>query len=786
MDDKLRKRLLATFKIEAEEHLSSIRNGLVKLEGLESEEEKISLLEEIYRDAHSLKGAARAVNLTDIVDLCQNVENIFSALKKGEIKESDELFELVQNSLAVIEGFINEEDENNRILMYDDIQQYQVLIDDFLEQSKQEPEGEVLHPEVVPPKMADETFGKREEKVQKKKEDSPQNAAKIKEEGKVNLPRKGKREIRELKESDTVRVQISQLENTLLNVEELIPVKLAFQKLSKELSGLLLMIDHWRSKWYGGKIDYITLKERLTEIGKEAGLTKELQKISEFLNFNEIFASDFYELLNDIQLRTQATVKRFSNTLYDLNSEVKNTLMLPFGYLTEQFPTMVWDIAKELGKKIKFEIKGDNLQVDKRILEGLKDPLVHILRNAIDHGIEYPEERIKAGKEEKGKISLEFAQSEDGKINIVITDDGKGLDTEQIKGTAISRGIISEEEADKLNENQIRSLIFKSDFSTAKVVTELSGRGLGMAIVEEKINKLEGTIKVDSEKGKGTKITLTVPIVLSSVRGLLIETGGQKFAINIGQITSVIRRKKEEILTVENRETIEYSGKRVPIVNLASVLKLTVATEEKEELLLLVFSAENNYLAVSIDKLLEEEEMLIKPLPPQFKNLAFVESATILPQGEIVPILKISDIFKAVKKGVDSVYFVKEKKDAKKRKKILVVDDSVTSRVLISDILSSVGYDVTSASDGKEAWTELQQKDFDLVVTDVEMPRMNGFELTKKIRQSSDFPDLPVVLVTGLSKREDKEKGIEAGANAYIVKSDFEQGTLLEIIRKYV
>jgi two-component system chemotaxis sensor kinase CheA len=789
MDEKLRKRLLQTFKLEAAEHLQSIRNGLVRLENITDVEEKLSLLEEIYRDAHSLKGAARAVNLTDIVDLCQNVENIFAALKKQEIKENEEMFDLVQNSLAVIENFIEEEDENARILMFDEIQRYQILIDDFLESAVEVKDTGHPLPEVsgAEKKESRVKATAKEEKPKPSKEKKSQIADKPKIEVKKSSKKKNVK-VKELKSIDTVRVDIKKLENILLTTEEMIPVKLAFSSISKELARLILMIEEWKTKWGKNKFDYTVLYENLEKLEADFRFKVELNKLMKFLDFNEMFAKDFYELLNDVQRRTAVSSKQLSNILFNLNSDVKNVLMLPFGILTDQFPSMMWDIAQELGKKIQFNISGEEIEIDKRILEELKDPLIHLLRNSIDHGIEEPEERIKAGKEEKGKVNLDFIQAGDGKVEIIISDDGRGMDADEIRRTAISKNLITEAEAEGLSESETLALIFKSDFSTAKVVTELSGRGLGMAIVRDKINKLGGSIKIETEKGKGSKFILSIPLVLTTIRGLIVESGGQTFAINVTKIQAVISRELKDIKTVENKETVEYSGKRLAIIQLSSLLDLPSKGISEEKFLILVLKFATELVGVVIERIVNEQEILLKPLPVQFKKLAFIEGATISSQGEIIPVLNVNDIFKFLKSGAVTTGLSAgsegEKREAKKR--ILVVDDSITSRVLLSDILLSVGYDVTSKSDGKEAWAELNSNSYDLLVTDIEMPRMDGFELTKKIRESSSLSELPVVLVTGLSKKEDKEKGIEVGANAYIVKSDFKQGTLLDIIRKFV
>ncbi len=776
MNEELKKRLLQTFKLEAKEHLQNIRNGLLQLEELKEREEKLSLLEEIYRDAHSLKGAARAVNLTDIVDLCQNVENIFSALKKEEIKESEELFDLAQNALGVIENFIEEEDENARILMYDDIQQYQVMIEDFLE--KAEKPGEAKNAE---DKTSQTEIVEKAKPEEAEKKESPVASKPLKPKS-VKPKRKA---VKEIKKIDTVRVAISKLENILIATEEMIPLKIAFSKVARELASMLFMIDTWKSEWTRSKLDFVLLRGNIEKYASDIGNVEEIKKMIDFVEFNEEFANDFYGFLSDVQRLQASSARQLNNILFNLDSGIKEVLMLPFSILTDQFPTMLRDIAHELGKKIEFNVSGVTVEIDKRILEELKDPLVHLLRNAIDHGIEYPEERLKLGKNEKGKISIEFLQTGEGRVEIIISDDGRGMDAEEVKATAVEKGLISPDEAEKLSESEKLALIFKSDFSTAKVVTELSGRGLGMAIVKEKIDKLGGKIRIETEKGKGSKFILSIPLVLATIRGLIIESGGQPFALNIAKIHSVINRRVNDIKTVENKETVEFAGKRLAIVSLAELLGLPFKIPEEGNLTIVVIKFADEILGVVIDEIIDEQEILIKPLSAQFKKTVFIEGATISPEGEIIPLINVNDIFNAAK-GSKGFGKLASKEEKAEKKKILVVDDSVTSRVLLSDILSSVGYDVTAKNDGKEAWAELNSNNYDLVVTDVEMPRMDGFELTRNIRNSSKFSELPVVLVTGLSKREHKEKGIEVGANAYIVKSDFEQETLLDVIKKMI
>ena len=333
------------------------------------------------------------------------------------------------------------------------------------------------------------------------------------------------------------------------------------------------------------------------------------------------------------------------------------------------------------------------------------------------------------------------------------------------------------------------SLIFQSDVSTSPIITEISGRGLGLAIVREKVEKLGGKISIHTELGVGTTFKIILPITLATFRGILIKVSGQNFVVPTINVERVIRIKPETIKTVENKETITIENQAVSFVELSDVLELPRKERNNENssfIQTLVLNATEKRIAFGIDEVLSEQEVLVKPLGKQLSRVRNITGATVLGTGEIVPILNVPDLMKsAVKVVVSHVQEVKkEVKDVKKS--ILVAEDSITSRTLLKNILESAGYYVKTSVDGVDAFTTLKTENFDLVVSDIEMPRMNGFELVSKIRNDEKTSDIPVVLVTGLESREDRERGIEVGANAYIVKRSFDQSNLLEVIKKLI
>jgi two-component system chemotaxis sensor kinase CheA len=470
--------------------------------------------------------------------------------------------------------------------------------------------------------------------------------------------------------------------------------------------------------------------------------------------------------------------------------DAKSLLMFPFSFVAEGFARSVRDIAREQGKEVTFQLSGETLELDRRILQELKDPLIHLLRNSIDHGIESPTSRIHNNKPQRATISLSAGYTDNGKAEIILSDDGAGINLPQIRQVAIDKGFITPEQSAQTDDQALIPLIFRSGFSSKQDVSHLSGRGLGLAIVQEKVEKLGGTIDVSSQAGKGTQFRLILPLTLASFRGIQIRLGEYRFAVPTLNVVRVLRLPLSHIYTVEGRETLQVEERIVPIVAMSGILGVQADPADLQEYrMLLLLGNEHEQIAFAVDEVIGEDDLLLKPLGPQLIRVRNLAGATLLGDGTVLPILNARDLLKSAQGGHAQpvkVHDIPIGKTEPNRHRILVVDDSITSRTLLKNVLESYGYEVKTAVDGTDALALLQTEPFDLVSSDVEMPQMDGFELTARLRADERFARLPIVLVTSLESQDDRQRGVEVGADAYIVKSSFDQSNLLEIIRKFI
>ena len=373
-------------------------------------------------------------------------------------------------------------------------------------------------------------------------------------------------------------------------------------------------------------------------------------------------------------------------------------------------------------------------------------------------------------------------------MDILLSDDGGGIDLQALKEASLKRGILSTEEADKLADQEMLPLVFQSGVSTSPIITDISGRGLGLAIVREKIEKLGGQVSIETHRHAGTTFRMTLPLTLATFRGVLVTVAEHPFVIPTANVERVVRIKREDIRTVENLDTLSLGDATVPLVRLSGILELSESGEGPSVITVLVLESQGKRIGFSVDEVLNEQEVLIKNLSRPLSRIRNIAAATILGSGKVVPVLNVSDLIKSAATAA-----VRPAKPAKPaagveaaKKSVLVVEDSITSRMLLKNILETSGYLVVTAVDGIDAMTRLKTEKFDAVVSDVDMPRMNGFNLTEKIRGDKKLAELPVVLVTALESREDRERGIDVGANAYIVKSSFDQSNLLETLRRLI
>jgi two-component system chemotaxis sensor kinase CheA len=477
---------------------------------------------------------------------------------------------------------------------------------------------------------------------------------------------------------------------------------------------------------------------------------------------------------------------------------MKRIIMLPVGSLVEILPKLARDLARAQGKDVELIIQGAEIEIDKRILDDLKDPLIHLVRNCVDHAFKKPEERILEHKPPCGTIRLSFVAKNNRQVEISVSDDGSGIDLDNVRASAAKLGLLPADAATRLAAEEALRFIFHSGISTSPIITDISGRGLGLAIVREKAEKIGGVVSVESRTAVGTTFRLLLPMTLATFRGLIVRVDESLFVLPATSVERVLRVRQEDIKTIENRETIRLDGQVLSLARLHQTLALPVrkngfpalrisASAKVDFKPVLVLASAEKRMAFLVDEILGEQEVLVKGLGKQLSRVRNIAGATVLGTGKVVPVLNVPDLMKsAVRSAAIARKEVADGKAPAGTGRILVAEDSITSRTLLKSILESAGYQVATAVDGVDALTQLRSNDFDLIVSDVDMPRMNGFELTAKIRADKKLGERPVVLVTALESREDREHGIEAGANAYIVKSSFDQSNLLGVIRKFL
>ena len=473
-----------------------------------------------------------------------------------------------------------------------------------------------------------------------------------------------------------------------------------------------------------------------------------------------------------------------------LQDDIGALRLVPFESIVPGFQRMVRDMARDTGKDVYLEIKGANVEMDRSALDALKEPIMHLLRNAVDHGVESAEERARLEKPAASELEL-FVEQRGKEIIVRVSDDGGGLDPYRIGRAAHHAGLLTVQEADNLTADEAYNLIFHPGFSTSSEVSPLSGRGMGMDIVRTRVEQLRGRVSVNSVIGQGTTISLRIPVSLTRLSCILLRLGEQNFAVPSIVVARMIDLKRDQVFTAEGQNMVMVGEQPMSILPLADLLGIPQAEPERAEITLMVLAVGERAVALEVDELYSEQELVLKPLGVEIEEAPFVSGAALLGTGEVIIVLDANELIRVasgIRRPNRRVSSVKET-DAipvAQGLRILVADDSITTRTLEKHILESAGFEVHVAVDGLEAWTKLSETQFDLLIADVEMPNMDGLELARRVKGSEQTHHLPVVLLTSLSKPEQREAGLKAGADAYLVKSKFDQNELLQVIRALV
>ncbi len=744
MDDKKERflaRLRETFRVEAAEHIAGMTSSLITLENGD-DAERAAIVEQVFRNAHSLKGAARSVSLDGAEALCGELESIFAAIKRKELFLSAENLDSVHSALGVLATLCDS--PGIPASPGGDGAQQQALA--ALIAIVQGGADEAGAPAAVRPPAPPQA-------------DPPEDL------GAVASPKVV---------SDTVRVSAQKLGAILLEAEELTGVKINALGRALEIRALARDIAGWD-------------RRRVRQVARLSRSSEGTADVFALLESEVLHTRAIENSLRRLAGLARRDALSLGSVAERLLEDLRDVLLLPCSRLLDPLPMIVRELAREQGKEAEVVISGEDVEIDRRVLDELKDPLIHLLRNCVDHGIEAPDVRRALGKPSRGIISISAEQVEGRRIRLTVADDGSGIDTDLIKESAVRLGIIGADRAVELTEAEISGLVFHSGLTTSPIITDLSGRGLGLAIVRDKVDGLGGSVIVNFIPGAGTVFQLLAPVSLATFRGVFVEAGGSRFVIPTANVVCVGRVKPEKVRTVENRETLVLDERPVSLVSLRNVLELSGPDRRTNggARPWVMVRAAGRQVAFLVDEVLGEEEVVAKGLGAQLTRVRNVSGVSVSGSGGVVPILNVVDL-------VESASMVRatgpreDVADAHSRRaaRILIAEDSITARTLVKSILESGGHEVVVAVDGMDAYTKLKNDSFDLVVTDVDMPRMNGFELTARIRADQKLKELPVVLVTALDSREDREYGIEVGANAYIVKTDFDQSNLLEIVRR--
>jgi two-component system, chemotaxis family, sensor kinase CheA len=582
---------------------------------------------------------------------------------------------------------------------------------------------------------------------------------------------------------ETIRVEAKQLDTLMGQTSEIDVIN---QQIASRLTDLTAILELWDE---GGR-DYQTLQSFLPQVPAQSPLHQYLSRCDrQWQQMGQLIAK-FKKAIGSDSSRLDIVASA-------LDAGVIKLRLLPLSTIFNLFPRMVRDLAKTQSKEINFTIEGGDLLLDKRLLEEIKDPLMHILRNAIDHGIEQPAERQQQGKSPAANLTIRVLQA-GNKTMIEILDDGRGLDLKRIKAKAIAKGIHTEAELANLRTDAIQALIFAPGFSTRDRVTELSGRGVGLDIVKTNVERLKGAVTVSSMLNRGCKFAIELSHAIGSSQVMMVEVRDEIYAIPVEFVERMLLLNKAEIFAIGGTPTTKLDGNTVTVAWLADILALPALAPNypgevrraTDSVACLLLQSGQQQLALLVDRIRDRQLVTIEAPHPVLKNVPHLTGTTILGTGEVCLVLNPLDLFTTAAGGRSLAPAVTTDDPAPivpvAFPKILLVEDSLVIRTQMLRILGGAGYRVTAANDGVEGWEKLQTEKFDLVVSDVEMPRWGGLELTKQIRQHYIYQDIPVVLVTTLSQAADRDRGFQAGANAYLTKGDFDQQLLLDTLTRLI
>lgn len=723
------------FRDETWENLDLVEQGLT---AWEAQPEDRALLDRMLRAIHTTKGSAKIMGFTEINQLAHEVEEVLSALGQGTVP----LTPAVGNLLLEASGAIRRLTEARLQARRD----HGVDVAGLLQ---------ALRRTAGAPEEA-ESAAPREE-----------TAAPVVTTSAPAGPRR-----------ETMRVDLERIDLLAHLVGETLSLHqqaLAEQSALQEQT--LIQAELRRS------LDNI--KDRL-RASRDRLLPRQAAALFQTLHRLEDTVSKLEEQWRHFRREHDVLLERTSLTLNALHDEALTIRMLPIGTLFEIFPGVVRRMAGECGIEVSLEVRGSEVELDRRVLDILREPLIHLMRNALDHGIEPPEERLQQGKPRRGQIVLE-AWQRGRRIDIRISDDGRGIDLEAVRRTAVEQGLLEPARAQEADKRTLLDLLLHPGFTTRQQVTDMSGRGVGLDVVQAAARRLNGLLRIDTRPGQGTTFTLDVPLTLAAMRVLLVGTAEQTWALPAAAVHGLVRIRRPDLIMVEGQPTLQWQQQDVPVVPLADMLGLASPGRPPSRQPAVITGSNGRQIALTVDRILDETEVVVQPLRGILTQSPYFSAATLSGRGQVVPILDLNSLL--APRSTASTPASRQPVVAAPPSappSILLVEDAITTRELERSILEAAGYEVEAAFDGLDALRKMEERSYQLVITDIEMPRMDGFELTDQMRQDPRWADVPVVIITARENEQDRRRGLQLGAQAYIVKSRFDQRNLLETIEQLV
>ncbi len=774
MDDL--QEIMEDFLIEAFEMNEQLDQDLVELE---HNPEDLDLLNRIFRVAHTIKGSSSFLNLNILTHLTHNMEDVLNRARKGEIKITPDIMDVVLRSIDLMKTLLvtirdTGSDTNNgkENEIEEAVKQLQAITSQNLEGAKERTKEA--------PQKENKEEAKEENKENKAKAPTAENSASdnpLADEPDLDYANMSAEEVEaEIerllnKRQEADKERRAQKKQEAKPKQEVTPTKEAPKTETK------------------AKAKADTEENKAPSIGVEQTVRVDVRRLDHLMNLiGELVLGKnrLIRIYSDVEERYDGekfleelnqVVSSISAVTTDLQLAVMKTRMQPVGKVFNKFPRMVRDLSRELGKSIELIIEGEETELDKSIVEEIGDPLIHIIRNSCDHGIEPLEERRRLNKPETGKVQLS-AYNEGNHIVIKISDDGKGLDPVMLKEKAIEKGVISERDAEGMSDREAFSLIFKPGFSTAKVVSNVSGRGVGMDVVKTNIEKLNGIIEIDSEVGVGTTQKLKIPLTLAIIQALLVGVQEEYYAIPLSSVLETVRISQDEIYTVDGKSVLRLRDEVLSLVRLSDIFKVDAILESNSDVYVVIIGLADQKIGVIVDYLIGQEEVVIKSLGYYLKNTRGIAGATVRGDGKITLIVDVGammDMAKSIKVNITTLMNESENTKSKNSPSdyiVLAIDDSSTDRAIIRKCLKPLGITLLEATNGLEGLEMLKNGDKipDAILVDIEMPKMDGYTFASEVRKYNKFKNLPLIAVTSRVTKTDRMRGVESGMTEYITK----------------